>query len=158
MPRQCTICIHPERGAVELAVATGESYRSVADRYEGVSKQALARHIKNGHLTSVVLGPTFQPEILEGSDILAEMSRLRENARVIGVKADLEGNLTVALQAIREQSRIIELLVKLAALLKDSGKDNIVNEPEWWTLRGIIVEALKPYPDALDAVVDALKD
>lgn len=139
-------------------MAEGESKRSIADRFEGIARQSLARHCKNGHITSVVLETVYEPEVLEGGAILAEMSRLRENARVLGVKADAEGKLSVALQAIREQSRIIELLVKLAALLKDSGRTDIANDPEWWALRERIVSALRPFPEALAAVSLALKD
>lgn len=117
MSRRCTICDHPERAAIELRVANGESYRAISRQYR-VSRHALARHVKNGHIVSVVLGPT-EPEVLESTDILHEMTRLRERARAIEKTATKSGDHRMALGAIREQSRIIENLVKLAALLKE---------------------------------------
>jgi hypothetical protein len=34
---------------------------------------------------------------------------------------------------------------------------DIVNSPAWWELRGAIVTALRPYPEARAAVAEALR-
>lgn len=41
--RRCTICEHPQRDALEAALAGGSSYREVAAR-SNVSRSALSRH------------------------------------------------------------------------------------------------------------------
>jgi hypothetical protein len=41
--RPCTICSHPQREAINHALAAGHSYRDVAGLY-AVSKTALHRH------------------------------------------------------------------------------------------------------------------
>jgi hypothetical protein len=42
--RKCTICEHPERGSIENARFSGESYRTVADRF-GLAETSLKRHM-----------------------------------------------------------------------------------------------------------------
>ena len=43
MPRPCSICLHPERQAMDQALAAKEPYRNIAERY-GTSPPALHRH------------------------------------------------------------------------------------------------------------------
>jgi ABC-type transporter Mla subunit MlaD len=43
MPRNCTICRHPQRNEIEAAVQAGASYRDVGRRYS-LSKDAICRH------------------------------------------------------------------------------------------------------------------
>src|ERR1700758_3830550 len=48
--RRCTICNHPARPQIDLAIATGVSKRAVAERF-GVSRDAVWRHAQ-AHLTT----------------------------------------------------------------------------------------------------------
>jgi hypothetical protein len=48
MPRPCSICIHPQRQAIDHALITGEAFRNMAPRF-GTSVTALHRH-KHEHL------------------------------------------------------------------------------------------------------------
>ena len=47
---RCTICNHPARPQIDLAIATGVSKRAVAERF-GVSRDAVWRHAQT-HLTA----------------------------------------------------------------------------------------------------------
>ena len=47
---RCTICNHPARPQIDLAIATGLSKRAVAERF-GVSRDAVWRHAQ-AHLTT----------------------------------------------------------------------------------------------------------
>ena len=47
---RCTICKHPARPQIDLAIATGGSKRAVAERF-GVSRDAVWRHAQ-AHLTA----------------------------------------------------------------------------------------------------------
>ena len=55
MPQRCNTCDHPQRYEVEqLLVGSRTSYQSIADQY-GLSKDALRRHVKSGHLTKALV-------------------------------------------------------------------------------------------------------
>ena len=43
MPRNCTVCRHPQRHEIEPDLRAGLSYRDVARQY-GISKDAVSRH------------------------------------------------------------------------------------------------------------------
>jgi hypothetical protein len=58
MPRSCTICRHPQRTAVEMALVDGIPLRTIADQWS-VSKTALIRH--KAHLT--IRPPTPRPSV-----------------------------------------------------------------------------------------------
>ena len=47
---RCTICNHPARPQIDLAIATGVAKRAVAERF-GVSRDAVWRHAQ-AHLTA----------------------------------------------------------------------------------------------------------
>lgn len=45
--RACSICIHPEVGAIQRAVGEGVPLVDVCSRFEGIKKSALHRHMTN---------------------------------------------------------------------------------------------------------------
>ncbi len=45
MGRTCTICAHPERRAIEEAVAAYTPYRHISERYD-ISPSAISRHVR----------------------------------------------------------------------------------------------------------------
>jgi hypothetical protein len=68
MPRNCTVCRHPQRDEIEVDLRAGLSYRDAARRY-GVSKDAVSRH--RGHVslhsTPALAGVTRILELLDNA-------------------------------------------------------------------------------------------
>jgi len=52
MPRHCTVCHHPRREAIDVAVVAGGSLRDIAGQFR-ISKSALARH-KGNHIPAAL--------------------------------------------------------------------------------------------------------
>lgn len=52
MPPVCSICVHPDRGAIDRAIVAGEPFRRIAARC-GASATSLRRH-KDAHLVDVI--------------------------------------------------------------------------------------------------------
>jgi hypothetical protein len=46
MPRNCSVCRHPQRHEIEADLQAGKTYRDVARQY-GASKDAVSRHAAN---------------------------------------------------------------------------------------------------------------
>jgi hypothetical protein len=63
MPRNCTVCRHPQRQEIEADLQAGLSYRDVARRYN-VSKDVICRH-RAGHVS------------VHATPALATVSRIR---------------------------------------------------------------------------------
>jgi len=61
MGRPCTICFHPQRDAINQALAAGHSYRDVAGYYV-LSKTTLHRHWQAHVAAETVGAPVAQVE------------------------------------------------------------------------------------------------
>jgi len=73
--------------------------------------------------------------------------------------AEAEGKAALSLAAIRELRGLVELLAKITGELDDRPQVQIVNvttSPEWLQVRGALMGALRPYPDAARAVAGSL--
>ena len=118
MGRKCSVCVSPDREAIETAIVNNVTYCAISDRY-GMSEMSVSRHVTNGHIGIVVLEPVIEVESLSGTGVLERMAELAQQADAIGQIAlsQKEPKLSVALAAIREQTRINEQLVKLAEIL-----------------------------------------
>jgi hypothetical protein len=66
MPRVCTLCIHPDRQAIETALHGGTSLRTIAAAWS-VSKTALLRHrdAHGGTAPQPAQQPALQGLVLE---------------------------------------------------------------------------------------------
>jgi hypothetical protein len=153
MPR-CTICTHAEREVIEQALLAGQPFRAVAVRF-GTSATALFRH-KQDHLPVALLSAQGAAEIAHGDNLLEQVRTLQSKTHAILARAEAAGQLTVALQAVREARGCLELLAKLLGELSQGTTVNILLAPEWQRRRSTIIVALAPFPEARQAVLQAL--
>ena len=101
---------------------------------------------------------TTAARLENAASYLDQLILLRQKAADILETAAEAGDLKTALVGIREARGCIETLARIEGQLKDSPQITIINSPEWLELRTIIVSALRPHPEALEAVLDALPD
>jgi translation initiation factor IF-2 len=156
MPRSCTVCAHPERGAIDEALVGGASNRSLASLYD-VSEAAMRRHRTN-HLPATLTKAQDAEEVAQADELLRQVRALQSKTLSILLKAEAAGDLRTALSAIREARSNVELLAKLLGELDERPVVNLSVSPEWLELRAVIVGALGPHPAALRAVVGALEE
>ncbi|MBF0349281.1 MAG: hypothetical protein HQL81_16565 [Magnetococcales bacterium] len=97
-------------------------------------------------------------DVAYGDNLLDYLGTLRKEAHEIKNKAEKKGNFTAALGGIRELVRIVELLAKMRGELQEAPSVNLFVSAEWTNIQAIIVKALAPYPEARQAVVQALED
>ena len=155
MPRVCSVCVHPDREAIDRALVDGaDSYRRIATRF-GLSESAVRRH-KANHLPAALARAKGAEEMTQADDLLAQMGDLRRQAQVIKDKAEKAGDLRTALAGIRELVRIVELLAKLRGELDDRPVINVLVTPQWVQVRAVLLQALTPYPEARTAAAAAL--
>lgn len=110
MAQQCSVCTHPERVAIDAALAGGTSTRDVAGRY-GTSKSAVDRHRQ--HMPSLVAPPlqTLHPEPEGFVSVLREAVA---NLRRLAGKAEKAKDYSAAVAANRETMRAVEIVVRAA--------------------------------------------
>jgi hypothetical protein len=155
MPRSCTICTHPERDVIEQALITGQPFRYIAARY-GTSATALFRH-KQDHLPVALVSAQEAEAVAHGDSLLEQVRALQTKALTILARAEAAGQLTVALQAVREARGCLALLAQLLGELHQGPTVNVLLAPEWQCLRATIIAALAPFPEARQAVTHTLQ-
>jgi len=154
MTRPCSICAHAEREAIDAALVAGEPYRDISGRF-GVSRSALTRH-KAQHIGQAVAQAQGEAVTAAGGAVLAKIAALEADAKRLQAKAEKSGDYRTAIAALREMVRIVELLAKLQGELTEGTTINILVNPQWLTIRAVIVAALAGYPEARARVVEAL--
>ena len=82
MPRPCTVCIHPERAAIDRALVAGEAPFALARRYSSLSEPALRRH-KGEHLPATLVQAQQAEEEAQALDVLAELRRCLERVNLL---------------------------------------------------------------------------
>ena len=156
MPRRCSICAHPDALAIDEALVGGDSAREVAQRF-AVSKDAIHRHRRNGHIVEAIQHAADVADVAHGDAILNRVRDLERRALAILDTAERAGSLGVALVAIREARSTIELTAKLVGDLDTGGVNVVIQSPEWVEVRAVVVAALEHHPEARAEVAASLE-
>lgn len=176
---RCSVCSHSERGAIEVMMARGLSYRVLAKRF-GVSQAALGRHRRNKHCPEAVANKALAIA-LTGRDVSLADLRRDESEGLLGHLVSQRGRLYNILdraEGVGESPALLDLraaaaihraltsnLEQTARLLGEIGAhsttitNNLVIAPEYLALRSSLLEALSPpqFRAARAAVVSALR-
>jgi hypothetical protein len=155
MARTCTVCAHPERHAIDLALVNGQPCRSIASRYVTIGRMALERH-KSTHLPVKLVNAEAAADLAEAGDLLGQVRDLQTSALRILQKAEKAGDLRTALGAIREARSNLELLAKLTGELDERAQINVLLAPEWLHIRAVVLTALEGHPEAKRALAGSL--
>lgn len=162
---QCTICNHPQRVEIEKALMAGKSYRAIAGQY-GVSREAVGRHKRNGHIAEHIAKAAQKKEIkgaaslkkiveeqeektvAEAETLLQQVTTLKTRAIAILDRAEKEGTREACL-ALGEVRRTLEFLAKVTGELPDGKPQvnvnvNLLQSPEF---RQILVVLDEEIPD-----------
>jgi hypothetical protein len=167
--RTCTVCSHKDIEEINRLLLTGESYRDIAGQYK-LSKSAVERHYngnldKNepGHIAELLSKSEDVKEIVNADSLFERLQEEAVFVREMRVSAAAEGNIELALKAVDRALRCIELYAKIDGRIREQSvniiqQNVLINNPEWISLRTLIVKALEPYPQAREAVVHAIRE
>ena len=151
---RCTVCNHPQRGGIDAEIVGGQSSRSVAAQF-GLSKSAVIRHAKD-HIADALTSASRHVEheqpvedarvllqekqdLLRGVSIVERLSDIDKKLKEVLAKAERKGHQYVALGAIREMIRIIDIRVSATIKLSRIGAEN--REPP----KTVVVQAIAPF-------------
>jgi hypothetical protein len=155
MSRRCTICIHPERAAIDRALVAEEPFRDIAERC-AVSTGALVRH-KQAHLPAHLAQAKQEEEAGQALDIVRQLRAINVACLEVLKKARANGQDGTLLRAVDRIHRQIELQARLLGDIQEGATVNVLVAPEWHQVRQVILISLAPYPEARTAVAQALR-
>ena len=166
--RGCTVCASPNRTLIEAALAAGRTQADVAKAYK-VHYGAIQRHVKNHASKSLVAvaGPELHSGPVQTGTELGEDRRsaivqlaekLRETQAIYDSATSGNVNSTSALVALKQAAVLIEQIARLRGEFAPPPPVviDLTTTSEWVKLRSKILKALIPYPEARQAVADAL--
>jgi hypothetical protein len=151
--RRCTVCSHAQVAAVDRALIAGRPIRGIARTF-GLGEDAVARH--RAHLPRTLVKAHGVAEALRADELLAEATALQAKAWQLLHAAEAQDDARTALAAVREIRGCLELLARLLGELRDQPLVTLVANPEWLAVRGTVLDALTPYPEARTAVAGRL--
>jgi hypothetical protein len=144
MARSCSICSRSDAGAINALLGEGRSARSVAVE-RGLSEDAVQRHAHR-HVVAQRMAPPparRRARLETADDPLDELVAALRVRALAGSPSDTrEYRLSLAAQADGRHAT-------------PSVRD-LASEPEWIALRTSMLAALEPFPEARQAVADAL--
>jgi hypothetical protein len=154
MPRVCTVCTHPDRPAIDQALVNHRPFRDIAGHFR-VSKSAAVRHYDD-HLPATLAEAQRADETATAIDVLGQLRAI--NAATLAVLADARkaGDGDLALKVVDRVQRQIELQAKLLGELDERPTVNVLVAPEWLVVRATLLDVLRDYPDARQAVAARL--
>jgi hypothetical protein len=170
MGAKCSCCGSPHRREIDLALVARVPCSVIGRRF-GVSNDSVERHAKH-HLSAVqaaALASAMKPSAIdldalresEGSSLLGQLLAQRANLQVIGQAAFEAGNHQAAIAAERGIVANLDLLSKVLGLIihkSETRSTALLISPDYLELRHALVEALRPFPDAMAAVGKALHE
>lgn len=155
MTARCKICAAPAtRDAVDGALLEGATYRDIAGR-NGVSKSAVERH--RAHVPARLARAADAREEVQAGDLLARLRRLHAETLDILAEAREAQNPELALKAISRAEGQLRLEGELLGELQQAPTVNVVMTSEWVALRALILAALASFPEARQAVAEAIR-
>jgi hypothetical protein len=153
--RVCTICTHQERFDIEELLATRQaSYRNVAQRF-GVSLDAVGRHVRSGHIGALLALAADAERAARADTLLDRMEALQSQTLAI---LDAPEDQRTALAAIAQARRNLELIGEIAKELDRTPTINLELTVEWQEVKAVLVNTLASYPEAQQAVFNALEE
>jgi hypothetical protein len=127
----CTICQHPQRQAIDQALIAGSATLAALGQQYNLSTSALHRH--KAHLQAKVNRAKDQLQENLRQGCLFWLSQALEMSMQTAQAAQAEGNVRVVLQAIRQGTSLIRIILKQDLHLDDRVIYEILASPQWGT-------------------------
>jgi hypothetical protein len=153
VPRTCTICSHEHCDAMEDAFIAGQAKRRIASQH-GVTERAVRYHMRE-HLPALLALARDAERAARADSLLDRMEALQSQTLAI---LDAPEDQRTALAAIAQARRNLELIGEVTRELDRAGTINLELTVEWQEVKAVLVNTLASYPEAQQAVFDALEE
>jgi hypothetical protein len=180
----CTVCSRPDRETIDKEVAHGvKSRRQIAFDY-ALSLSSLNRHVVHAvKAAGLVLrakgetgqnGPEGRPtreglgfanavhsgldRLMAGAGLAQEVAKLRSRADKLASEAEASGDGRLALLAIRELTRLLELQGRMMLEASAGRASDVASHPVWAELSGLLMHAVQPCDRCRALVTQAIRE
>jgi hypothetical protein len=152
--RRCTICTHDDRPTIDQMLVNHRPFRDIAGRF-ALTRSSVMRH-HDDHLPETLTKAKAAEETARADDLLEQVRALRTKSLSLLLAAEKAGDIRTALAGIREARACLELLAEMSQAIDRRPTLNLLVAPEWLAARSVLLDALRPYPEARTAVAERL--
>ena len=141
---------------MEDAFIAGQAKRRIASQH-GVTERAVRYHMRE-HLPELLALARDAERAARADTLLDRIEALHSRTMAILEAVEGRDEHGTALAAIREARRNLELVGEVTRELDRAGTINLELSVEWQELRAVLVNTLASYPEAQQAVFNALEE
>ena len=160
MGRRCTVCTHPDRSEIDLALARGAEQEATSRRY-GLTRYAVARHVGSGHVPLSLVKAHLEVlaggrqdleavEIEERDNLLMNLKRQRAMLLEMQERALVEDKWSVVTQISYVVHRNLEMVGRYFGQFQTVERRTIehvlLRDPQYITLRSGLIEIARRHP------------
>src|SRR5829696_4755407 len=138
---------------MEDAFIAGQAKRRIASQH-GVTERAVRYHMRK-HLPALLALARDAERAARADSLLDRMEALQSQTLAI---LDAPEDQRTALAAIAQARRNLELIGEVTRELDRAGTINLELTVEWQEVKAVLVNTLASYPEAQQAVFDALEE
>ena len=150
----CTVCNHPQRQAIDLALLNRSATLAGLSRQHHLSQSALHRHKQHLQKKMLATQNRFQDTLREGC--LFILSSFLEMVCRAAQTAGAEGNSRLLLQAVRQGTGIIKFMAKLDFALDPDTVYRLLDSFQWAEPGSLLPTDLHFIVGSRQALADAL--
>ena len=138
---------------MEDAFIAGQAKRRIASQH-GVTERAVRYHMRE-HLPALLALARDAERAARADTLLDRMEALQSQTLAI---LDAPEDQRTALAAIAQARRNLELIAEITEQLDRRGTVNLELSVEWQEVKAVLVNTLASYPEAQQAVFNALEE
>jgi hypothetical protein len=141
---------------MEDAFIAGQAKRRIASQH-GVTERAVRYHMRE-HLPALLALARDAERAARADTLLDRIEDLHSRTMAILEAVEGRDEHGTALAAIREARRNLELVGEVTRELDRAGTINLELSVEWQEVKAVLVNTLASYPEAQQAVFNALEE
>lgn len=141
--RSCTICTHPQRAAIDEAIATGQPYLKIEKRF-GMSRETVRRHRK--HVEALIKKHDEVTDLARAGDLKAKLKLHEAELLRLQADAEKEKDIPTAVRVRAELRQLYELQAKMQGDLKPQEVGVIAFNLDEQTSRRALETYLRRHP------------
>ncbi len=151
MSKGCKVCNHKHVKEIDSAIVRGVTLQEIADKYS-LHPSTVCRH--KAHIADKITKANVILEAKEGAGVLQKISELLQKAHDLLDKAEMNGDIRTAIQAVREARGCLELMAKATGELAPE-KLQIMIQPVVYSVVQILKAEIRD-PETLQRIHERL--
>ena len=155
MPRECTVCSHPDAVEINEALVVHHTpNRRIASQY-GLVETSIRRHRE--HIPEMLAKASQAEEVAQADSLLDRLEDLQTRTEAVLSRVEQTENYGAMLGAIREMRSNLEVIGEVTKELNRTPTVNLHLSPEWLEVKAVILSAVDRHPEILGEIEAAFE-